>query len=150
MENLMENHDISGGENDEFVIGWEKTEGSIEDVELCMVGIFLIEQNVNFNIVKRRIANSWKLVEGVTIKHIGDGRILFQFYHPANHGRILKGEPWSFGNHHLIIHPLRLGDIPLSVSLNTIIFWVQVVNIPTSSFTERIDMMLGNFVGHFL
>ncbi|KAL8510899.1 hypothetical protein ACS0TY_017640 [Phlomoides rotata] len=84
------------------------------------------------------------------ISEIWQGRILFQFFHPLDLARVVEGAPWSFGNHHLVIHKLRNGEVPLAVPLDNIEFWVQVFNLPMGSFTETVGVVLGNYIGRFV
>lgn len=81
---------------------------------------------------------------------IGHGRIICQFYHPLNLKRVLDGGPWTSGNHSLLVHQLKLGENPLSVPLNKILFYVEMDNIPAGLFTEKVDKMLGNFIDKFM
>lgn len=74
---------------------------------------------------------------------------LIQFFHKLDLNRVMEGGPWSFDNHPLIMHQLRLGDILLQVPLNSLSFWVQIYNIPHGLFTERVGRSLGNFIGTF-
>lgn len=118
--------------------------------ELCIVGRFLMEQQANFRIVRSRIASTWKPNRGVSIREIGGGRMMFQFYHKLDVKRVLEGAPWSFGNGPLILHQLRSGGVPLSVPLNKINFWLQIYDLPMGFFTEKVGTMLGNFIWQFL
>lgn len=40
-------------------------------VELCIVGRFLTDQSINFNLMRARIASIWKPKDGVSVKSIG-------------------------------------------------------------------------------
>ncbi|KAL8506485.1 hypothetical protein ACS0TY_017395 [Phlomoides rotata] len=62
------------------------------------------------------------------ISEIWQGRILFQFFHPLDLARVVEGAPWSFGNHHLVIHKLQNGEVPLAVPLDNIEFWYEDSN----------------------
>lgn len=76
--------------------------------------------------------------------------MLIRFYHILDLQRVLEGSPWTFGNHPIIIHRLKVGEVPLQVPLDKIAFWVQIHNLPVGSFLEKIGNMLGNFIGRFL
>lgn len=43
-----------------------------------------------------------------------------------------------------------MGELPLAVPLNKLTFWVQIYGVPIGFFTERVGMILGNFIGRFL
>lgn len=84
-------------------------EENVENFELCIVGKFRTEQSVNFKM-------------GVTIKEIGHGRLLCQFFHTIDLKRVLNGDSLTFSNHPLLVYRLRLGENPLTVPLNIIPF----------------------------
>lgn len=150
MENLLENLNLSGDEDDELIIGEEGIGDQQGSSELCMVGRFLTDQSINFTFTRSRLASIWKPQSGVSIKEIGNGRFLFQFYHKIDLKRVLEGGPWSIGSHPLLVHHLKLGEISNQVPLNTLGFWVQIYNMPMGSFSEAVGRSLGNFIGRFL
>ncbi|KAL8524183.1 hypothetical protein ACS0TY_013958 [Phlomoides rotata] len=75
----------------------------------CVVGRFLTDQMINFTAMKNRMADIWKLVKGVTIRTLGNGRFMFEFYHPLDVSRVMDGLPWTFNNHPLLLHHLQRG-----------------------------------------
>lgn len=83
----MENLNLNTGEDDDLVI--EPDHEELASPELCVVGRFLMEQSVNFNVLRSRIAATWKPMRGVSIRDIGQGRFLFQFYHILNVQRVM-------------------------------------------------------------
>ncbi|KAL8512896.1 hypothetical protein ACS0TY_019156 [Phlomoides rotata] len=139
-----------GEDEDDLIIGFENLEVNPEDNQLCLVGRFLSEQPINFNLLKNRIASVWRPTKGVNIKNIGEGRLLFQFYHSADLQRVLDGSPWSFGSHPMVLCQLRFGEIPHQVSLNKLCFWVQIHDLPVGTFSEGVGRILGNYIGRFV
>lgn len=150
MENMMENLNLSVEEDDELIINDEVDGGQEGNIELCLVGRFITDQTLNFNFVRSRLASIWKPRRGVSIKEIGDQRMLIQFFHRLDLKRVTEGGPWSIGSHPLIIHQLKVGELPHSVPLNRLPFWVQIYNLPVGLFTESVGKSLGNFIGTFL
>ncbi|KAL8511449.1 hypothetical protein ACS0TY_018016 [Phlomoides rotata] len=109
-------------------------------VEFSVVGRFLTDQAIPFAIMKSRMASAWKPKKGVSIKEIGSGRYLFQFYHLLDVKRVIDGFSWAFGNHPLVVHQLQTGELPLTVPLNLLAFWVQVYGLPVGYFSENIGL----------
>ncbi|MBA0844640.1 hypothetical protein Goarm_023125, partial [Gossypium armourianum] len=63
---------------------------------------------------------------------------------------VLKGSPWTFNNHLLVLYKLELGEDPLQIPLVLTPFWVQIYNIPTGLFSDILAVQLGNFLGNFM
>ncbi|XP_057802918.1 uncharacterized protein At4g02000-like [Salvia miltiorrhiza] len=137
-------------EDDEILIDEEITGESNVAVDLCLVGRFLTDQPINFNLMRSRLASIWRPGKGVFVKDIGQGRFIFQFFHEIDLLRVYDGGPWSFGNFSLILHRLKRGEFPLSVPLDILPFWVQIHNLPAGFLTEGVGRLLGNFIGSFL
>lgn len=75
---------------------------------------------------------------------------LFQFFHIMGLERVLKGSPWTFNNHLLILSHLQQEGDPLKVPLIYTHFWVQIHDVPIGLFSENLAVKLGNFLGEFL
>ncbi|KAL8524172.1 hypothetical protein ACS0TY_013949 [Phlomoides rotata] len=75
--------DLSINNEEEVEILLDEIDGSEEGVpnDLCLVGRFITQQIVNFTRMKNTQTSVWRLMRGVSIKPIGEGRFLFQFYH---------------------------------------------------------------------
>lgn len=146
----MENIHLSSDEEEELILD----EGSVQpgDVgaDLCLVGRFLTDQPINFNLMRSHMASIWRPGKGVYMKSIGDGRFLFQFFHALDIQRIEEGGPWSFNNIPLILHRLQRGEFPTRVPLNKLSFWVQIHDLPAGYITEGIGKQLGSFIGEFI
>lgn len=89
MELGLENLIIDSDEEEDLII--DQDESDETNTDLCVVGRFLIDQTVNFKIVRSRLAATWKPKRGVSITEIGGGRILCQFYHALDVKRVLEG-----------------------------------------------------------
>lgn len=62
----------------------------------------------------------------VYMKELEANLYVFQFYHEVDVKRIMEGCPWSFNRRALVMQPLREGENPRSVILNTLELWVQI------------------------
>ncbi|CAN1812710.1 hypothetical protein LINPERHAP1_LOCUS26616 [Linum perenne] len=49
--------------------------------ENCLVGFFLTNKSYNFNVMKNRMATVWQPGRGLQVQDLGDGLILFRFFH---------------------------------------------------------------------
>ncbi|KAL8493104.1 hypothetical protein ACS0TY_024356 [Phlomoides rotata] len=64
MEKLLDNLNLSVEEDDELLIDVEGVEDREGGIFLYLVGRFLTDQNVNFNIIQSRLTNIWKPKRG--------------------------------------------------------------------------------------
>ncbi|MFQ6664581.1 hypothetical protein Gotur_031645 [Gossypium turneri] len=115
-----------------------------------LVGCFLTTSTIHFPAMKSTMANLWHPIKGVRICDLGEKRYLFQFFHAMDMNRVLKGSPWTFNNHLLVLYKLELGEDPLQIPLVLTHFWVQIYNIPTGLFSDILAVQLGNFLGNFM
>lgn len=86
----MSNLAIEEEENTAFVIQGE-VEEDCNKYDLCVVGRFLAEKNINVRAMRTKLADVWKPVMGVSIKEIDPGIFLFQFYHKEDMNWVLNG-----------------------------------------------------------
>ncbi|MBA0655467.1 hypothetical protein Goklo_007947 [Gossypium klotzschianum] len=87
---------------------------------------------------------------GVQIWDLGEKRFLFQFFHVMDLERVLKGSPWTFNNHLLVLYKLQWREDLLKVPLILTPFWVQIHDVPIDFFSENLAMQLGNFIRNFI
>lgn len=59
---------------------------------------------------------------------------------------MLKGSPWTFNNHLLVLHKLQWGEYPLKIPLFMVPFWVQMHDVSIGLFSENLSVQLRNFV----
>ncbi|MBA0636123.1 hypothetical protein Godav_029878 [Gossypium davidsonii] len=120
-----------------------------EERGFCLVGCFLTASVIHFSAMKSTMANLWHSIRDVQILDLGERRFLFQFFHIMDMERVLKGSPWTFNNHLLLLHTLQWGEDPLRVYLILTPFLVQIHDVPTVFF-EALAKQLGDFIGTFL
>ncbi|KAH1210950.1 hypothetical protein GmHk_15G045141 [Glycine max] len=71
------------------------------------------------------------------------------FYHQVVQ-RVLKGGPWSFDKHMLILGVIKEGENPPEILLFNVSFSVQIHNLPMGFMSERVGQNIGNYLGKFL
>lgn len=145
---LMADLDISNEENEELVLDAEIEENN--RFELCLVGRFLTEKNLNVRVMKSKLADIWRPAMGVNIKTLTQGLYLFQFYHKDDMQWMINNGPWSFDSATLVTSTIPEGEDPTRVPLNEIEFWIQIYGLPSGFMTEAIGKQLGNFFGSFV
>lgn len=120
------------------------------DLSICLVGRFLTDRNIRVPIMKERMADVWRPLRGVTIYEIESALFLFRFYHAVDFQHVLKGGPWSFDKHMLILGVIKKGENPKNIPLYMVPFWVQIHNIPVGFMSQFIGENLENYIGKFL
>ncbi|MBA0790797.1 hypothetical protein Gohar_015422 [Gossypium harknessii] len=137
-------------EEEEILIVQEDPSTQKEVANYQLVGCFLTASIINFSAMKSTLANLWHPVCGVQIRDLGEKRYLFKFFHYMDMERVLKGLPWTFNNHLLILCKLERGEDPMKIPLVFVPFWVQIHDVPVGLFSKNFAKQLGNFVGVFL
>lgn len=145
----MADLDIDNEENEELVFD-EGMEEEVNRFELCLVGRFLTEKNINTRAMRSKMADVWKPAMGVNIKDLKPGIFLFQFYHVDDLQWVMKGGPWSFDGSLLVLQTIKAGEDPVNVPLFELDFWIQIHGLPIGLMTENVGKQLGDFFGTFL
>lgn len=140
---------IDEEENESFVFEGD-VEEAVDRYELCLVGRFLTEKNLNIRAMKSKMADIWKPTMGINIKEIDAGIFLFQFYHKEDLQWVLNGGPWSFDNAMLAVAVIPNGEEPINVPLWHLNIWIQIYDLPSSFMNEIVGRQLGNFFGEFI
>lgn len=125
-------------------------EQASDSFDLCLVGTFLTDHPINFIVMKHRLASLWRPGRGLFIKDLGARLILFKFYPLHDLRWVMKGGPWTFEGHVLILHEMKPGEDPAAVPLFYFPFWLQVYDLPVCFFTEVVGKALANFIGSFI
>ncbi|PNX81632.1 endonuclease/exonuclease/phosphatase family protein, partial [Trifolium pratense] len=63
---------------------------------------------------------------------------------------VLRGGPWTFDNHLLIVERVQVGVQIENIPLNHADFWVQIHGLPTGLMKEKVGSSLGNYLGSLL
>ncbi|GAU36575.1 hypothetical protein TSUD_362450 [Trifolium subterraneum] len=128
----------------------EENSGEKYDVNLCMVGRFIHDRPIKFNIMKARLADVWRPVKGMVVKEATQGLHLFQFFHPLDVEEVMKGGPWLFDNYTLVIDRMKVGVALHDIPLYRVNFWVQIHNVPVGMMLEKVGKGLANYIGEFV
>ncbi|XP_017256434.1 uncharacterized protein LOC108225991 [Daucus carota subsp. sativus] len=149
LDEQMADLNIEEEENEDFVFDGD-VEEEVNKYELCLIGRYLTEKNINTRAMKTKMADIWKPAMGMTIKEIDPGIFLLQFYHKEDMLWVLNGGPWSFDNAMLLLERIPSGEEPLKVPLWFMNIWVQIHNLPSGFMSEAVGKQLGDFFGEFL
>ncbi|MBA0693767.1 hypothetical protein Goari_004116, partial [Gossypium aridum] len=96
---------IAIGEGLEQVRRWLDIDELVAN--LCLIGYFLAASVIHFWAMRSTMTNLWHPVIGVQISDLEEKRFMFKFFHRMGLERVIKGSPWTFNNHLLMIYLLR-------------------------------------------
>lgn len=113
--------DITNEENEELIFDDEVQEDG-NKFELCLVGRFLTEKNINLRAMQTKLADLWRPAMGITIKMLIPGIYLFQFYQIEDIGWVMNNGPWTFDNAMLVTNVIQAGENPTKVALYEVDF----------------------------
>ena len=150
MEDLYAKITLEDEEEDGIIFEETGDDGDIIDYRWCLVGRFLIDRSINLMAMKNTLASIWRPVKGVCIKDLGPSLFLFQFFHEMDVERVIKGGPWTFNQHLLLLSRLAVRINPTHVSLFLADFWVQIHDLPYGFMSEKVCKEVGNFIGKFV
>ncbi|MBA0772276.1 hypothetical protein Gotri_007685 [Gossypium trilobum] len=125
-------------EEEEIMHIQKELDSGMKEVEFCLAGCFLTTSVIHFLAIRSTMANLLHPVKGVQILDLGEKRFLFRFYYKMDLERVLKGSPWAFNNHLLMLHRLRDGEDPLKVPLIFANFLVQIHEVLPESMMVQI------------
>lgn len=125
---IMKELNISKEEDEELVFEDEGGEGD-NRFELCLVGKFLTEKNLNVRAMKSKMADIWRPTMGINIKMLKPSLFLFQLFHKYDMQWMMNNGPWSFDNAMLITNTIPAGEDPTRVPLNDVEFWIQIYDL---------------------
>lgn len=89
---------LDGDEEEGISLGIVAAE-EVSDIQLRLVGRFLIDRPIWVTIMKERMAEIWRPVKGLVIKKTSSNLFLFQFFHKKDLESVARGGPRSFDNH---------------------------------------------------
>lgn len=136
-------------DSDVVVQGVDGGEGA-EDLSLCLIGRFLTDHPIRLQIMKDCMAGVWRPLGGITVREVETGLFSFQFYHQVDIQRVLKGGPWSFDKHLLILSTMQVGVLPNQLPLYAVPFWIQVHGFPPGFMSEAVGKSLSGCMGELL
>jgi len=127
-------------DNEEIEIPEEELvrEGGGFDPSLCLIGRFLTNKQVRTHMMKENMKDIWSVVKGLEIREIKMRVFLFQFSHKLDIQKVLRGGPWFFNKHMMVLGAMEDGESPEQVPLNTVPFWIQVHNLPVGYMAETV------------
>ena len=109
---------------------------------------FLTKRVLNMEAITKTFTLLWKTRKGFEIRDMGDHRVMFVFPDVADVERVLKGEPWTFDRHLVVLEKMNSGDGFEDLSFNQTSFWVQVHDLPVRRSSLEVAMEIVSVMGN--
>lgn len=119
------------------------------DFRYAAVGRVVTDRPVKFVVFRDVIATAWRPTKGVHVREIGNDRFLFTFYMERDVSRVVDDGPWTFEQNLVVVRRLVPGDDPVTIGLNVSSFWIQVHGLQPGFMSEKVAVLIGNYVGEF-
>ncbi|MBA0819801.1 hypothetical protein Gohar_025732 [Gossypium harknessii] len=133
---------LSNEEEDAFQEDAKKIE---RDIKFLLVRTCLTNSVLHFPSLRNTMTDLWHPIGGIAITNIGEKRYSFKFFHTVDMNKVLKGLSWFFNNH-LLLHKQQMKEDPLTVSLNFVVFWIQIHDLPSGLMLETMAKHFGVFI----
>ena len=91
---------------------------------------------VNFQAMKTTLSAIWRLVKGVYIQAQKPNLFVFKIFHELDMERVIKGGPWTFDKHVLIMKSMEDEEEASEVEPSQMELWVQVLDLPVGLQSE--------------
>ncbi|MBA0854612.1 hypothetical protein Goshw_002569, partial [Gossypium schwendimanii] len=115
-----------------------------------LVGCFLTASVVHFPVMKEMMTNIWHPLGEVQILDLDGKWYLFKLFHELDIERVIMSAPWTFNNHLLVFHQLKVEEDPMEVPLISSAFWIKVHYLPLGFFSKSMVKLFGDFIGEFI
>ena len=104
-------------------------EGRIKVIESChlsLIGKFLTWKSFNKMAAKNTIRRAWGVDDAMQILEVGPNLFQFKFHLEFEMDRILRGGPWPFDNHLLMLQRWKKGMTVGNIKMENASLWVQI------------------------
>ena len=105
---------------------------------MALGGRFMTDITMNFLAMKTTLLAIWRPVKGLYIRAQKQNLFVFKFFHKLDMGRVIKGGPWTFDRHVLIMKRMEDEEEASEVEPSQMELWVQVLDLPTRLQSERV------------
>ena len=119
-------------------------------IALCLVGKLPTTNNFNLEAMKNVLKSTWKPHKGVVIQDIDDNLFFFQFFNNDDHLNVIKGVPWAFDGHLLLLQEIKGPEQPKVVQFKIIDIWVRMCELPAEKRNKSCGIWLANKLGEYL
>lgn len=131
----------------------DEVEGSgpvLAQVAGSILAIVLYRKSINPRLLEQALMAAWDPLRPVTMTIIEDNLFVFRFESRVDYNMVLRQGPWHY-NYYMVAMREVLDDTPLRRdSLTSIIFWLQIGNIPPKQRKVSVANMFAEHVGQVL
>ena len=107
-------------------------------------------RSVGYMFLFNRLKQLWKPTGGLSCVDLGLGFFLVKQELVDDFDRILKGGPWFIGEHFLSLRPWVPDFRPSEASVNTVVVWVRLPELPVEYYDRESLLLIGHALGPVL
>ncbi|XVF80757.1 hypothetical protein PTKIN_Ptkin15bG0100900 [Pterospermum kingtungense] len=141
---------LTDKEDDNIETGEIMENGSIEGCNNWLVGKLLTHQPFNKEAMIGTMKAIWKLHKEVNILAIEENLFIFKFQGERDKNRILKGAPWSFDKHLLLLNGFEGELHPEQYVFKNAQFWIRIYDMPLGMRTKGTTKKIGRKIRRLL
>ncbi|KAF5464529.1 hypothetical protein F2P56_014601 [Juglans regia] len=147
LQNLYQRLSLTEKENEEVVVEPEKLADEFVSSGRCLILKLFTERHYHREIFKGTMRKAWHLVLGVKFRDLDSTLMLAEFESIKDKEKVLRGGPWSFDNHLVLMAEVDGRSQVHQIKLTTAAFWVRIHDLPLMARTEYVGRLLGSKMG---
>lgn len=130
-------------EQDDVILSQDDVVESEAECRSSLFGKVISQKPANLFGIKNTMEKVWGNPKNFRVLAVGDG--IFQFVFPSELAatRVLRGKPWFFNNHFLVLERWKPDIPPKDYCFNFTPMWIQVWGIPLQFLSKDVGVKIG-------
>lgn len=134
----------------------EVVEIDVDDAQIdgedkyVLVGSLWTDRPFNNQAMIGLMKTLWRPRKGMEIDILSYNKFMFTFYWKGDVERILKGRPWMFDKHVLLLQQIQAMEQPSQVILDKATYWIRLYDLPVGDMNENVIAKLASKAGRVI
>ncbi|KAH7841882.1 hypothetical protein Vadar_002910 [Vaccinium darrowii] len=143
LSHRLKSFTLTDVEQDDVVLSQDDVVESVAECRSSLFGKVISQKPANLVGLKNTMEKVWGNPKKFRVLAVGDG--IFQFVFPSELAatRVLRGKPWFFNNHFLILERWKPDIPPKDYCFNITPMWIQVWGIPLQFLSKDVGVKIG-------
>ncbi|MCH89276.1 zinc CCHC-type-like protein, partial [Trifolium medium] len=121
-----------------------------EGISACnrsIIGKIITDKPIHVSSIHNGLESIWGSPPGLKIQELGGKVLQFFMNDPADHDRILQGNPWIFRNSWLVVKPWDRESDLQNIDFDHVPIWIQLWGLPPHCKTKKMGESIGALMG---